>query len=471
MMPRVTRPANNNASPFADTHPSELEQPRLNIVQPPMVCGRRVSGVVSPTSVDGSAPFDLAHLVFRRDGGSEAASLAAAARRRSSGHEYAMLRSPAVGLSPSATPKGATNATPGSFDVLTASASRRSSQPNHHHHTHNQHRATPPGFYAGSQHALTQSQRSNPANTTPTAGVSNPPHHRTPTPPSAKPDPTQPLLPLQLLRQLPTKCHVMLAEDATHVYTIPRRSVAHLPPGYDAATGAPLIQCAQFGRTGRCDAGDKCREAHILMEADATPTHTTHRQEDLATAERFQTSTLVPIAGPKMRGLFEWLNPTKCLRTAAPLDKWLTAATDAAAADADAPEVAASHCAHWTTQGWCHFGASCRFIHVVQPSPLLVETVAAAASADATLLPPALRVDSPAGGAPVVTAMADRWTGTTTPTTTGADGTRPVRTPATTGAAETPSASPMATLARPERKYPFQHQPYTATPWRRSPLM
>ena len=212
---------------------------------------------------------------------------------------------------------------------------------------------------------------------------------------------------------LPGKVHAVFAGELAPVFMIPREDFVSAPRGYSpaaaagkkssvaAATGRPFELCRGFATHGVCAAARDCPHFHAVLARSVA--HAPHIRDAAAASppsDFFDASQLVPAQRsvpvyktvdeqpdepgitPYTNGdrVIEWLPIQSCLKTLAPLEKWaehasqstdyLSAANidggDKAAKERPLSEVASSHCAHWVRTGYCHFGATCRFVHAIR---------------------------------------------------------------------------------------------------------
>jgi len=196
--------------------------------------------------------------------------------------------------------------------------------------------------------------------------------------------------------------HAVFAGELAPVFMIPREDFVSAPRGYSpaaaagkkssvaAATGRPFELCRGFATHGVCAAARDCPHFHAVLARSVA--HAPHIRDAAAAyppSDFFDASQLVPaqrtvpvctLASVSSTEQLEWIPVGRCLKTLAPLEKWaehasqsadyLCAASidggDKAAKERPLSEVASSHCAHWVRTGYCHFGATCRFVHAIR---------------------------------------------------------------------------------------------------------
>mmetsp|Transcript_11886 Transcript_11886/g.36972 ORF Transcript_11886/g.36972 Transcript_11886/m.36972 type:complete len:287 (-) Transcript_11886:752-1612(-) len=173
-------------------------------------------------------------------------------------------------------------------------------------------------------------------------------------------------------RQLPGKCYCAFPESRGTVHVVPREDVASVPPDVEISAG-PLLLCRPFADTGVCKSADSCPFTHASITRAVSHTAHTRVSRDAATeaaadeAYSRETTVVVPIAGVGEAAAPVMVRLSRCLRTLAPLEKWLSSHESAAPSSAIAQHegVAGTLCAHWSTAGRCHFGPNCRFVHAL----------------------------------------------------------------------------------------------------------
>ena len=152
-------------------------------------------------------------------------------------------------------------------------------------------------------------------------------------------------------------CHLRLRAEPGVVVAVRRADIVALPALLRAALARRRVEpcdrafvCDAFARTGTCDAGNACPDAHVKLRrakrltphVAAAATNTPRLPANLGT---------IRVAPVRERGAGFTVDASACLATAAAIRD----------------DVPASICVHFERNGVCDYGAECGFVHVLAP--------------------------------------------------------------------------------------------------------
>eukprot|EP00672_Neobodo_designis_P009223 CAMPEP_0174880112 /NCGR_PEP_ID=MMETSP1114-20130205/83599_1 /TAXON_ID=312471 /ORGANISM="Neobodo designis, Strain CCAP 1951/1" /LENGTH=327 /DNA_ID=CAMNT_0016115507 /DNA_START=272 /DNA_END=1255 /DNA_ORIENTATION=- len=194
---------------------------------------------------------------------------------------------------------------------------------------------------------------------------------------------------------LPTQVHGAVAGDRSTVYVVRRRDLVHVPdtPAYSLDSYRArfvLDLCPAYARDGACARGTACPLAHALIRPSTrhfVPHFAPSSPSAVPAAERYAPELPTTMVASPDGGMLTAVRPHDCYVTRAPMLGNEAAAESESSDTASAAAESLAHCGHWLAKGVCHYGSTCKFVHVLRPDAALVVRARRVAAGDGVPMP------------------------------------------------------------------------------------